>query len=190
MKLLLDDCDEQIGRHGAPDLRLHRVLANAQETRDAQMLYDPFEWTFAVILGRRIMKKPLLLATVASAVMLLSSAPSFGQAQGQCKAIEFAELQTFDKGELDRAFCGNKRTMDSATRMEGGLKRDAQQYAELELSYLKIRNQRGADKALDDSRKSSREAIEYAAAAANCASENERISKFLAKQKDKTPPNC
>lgn len=37
MKLLLDDGD------GAPDLRLHCVLARAQELLDPQMLLDPFE---------------------------------------------------------------------------------------------------------------------------------------------------
>ena len=43
MKLLLDDSDQHVGGHGAPDLRLHRVLAGAQETLDAQVLLDPFE---------------------------------------------------------------------------------------------------------------------------------------------------
>ena len=43
MKLLLDDGNEHIGGYGAPDLRLHRVLARAQEFLDAQMLLDPFE---------------------------------------------------------------------------------------------------------------------------------------------------
>ena len=43
MKLLLDDGDQQVGGHGAPDLRLHCVLAGAQETLDAQVLLDPLE---------------------------------------------------------------------------------------------------------------------------------------------------
>jgi hypothetical protein len=43
MKLLLDDGDEHVRGHGAPDLRLHRVLARAQESLDAQVLLDPFE---------------------------------------------------------------------------------------------------------------------------------------------------
>lgn len=43
MKLLLDDGDEHVGGHGAPDLRLHRVLAGAQEALDAQVLLDPLE---------------------------------------------------------------------------------------------------------------------------------------------------
>ena len=43
MKLLLDDGNEHIGGYGAPDLRLHRVLARAQEFLDSQMLLDPFE---------------------------------------------------------------------------------------------------------------------------------------------------
>ena len=43
MKLLLDDGDQHVGGHGAPDLRLHRVLAGAQKALDAQMLLDPFE---------------------------------------------------------------------------------------------------------------------------------------------------
>ena len=43
MKFFPDDGDEHIGRHGAPDLRLHRVLARAKKFLDAQMLFDPFE---------------------------------------------------------------------------------------------------------------------------------------------------
>ena len=43
MKLLLDDGNEHVGRHGAPDLRLDCVLAGAQKTLDAQVLLDPFE---------------------------------------------------------------------------------------------------------------------------------------------------
>ena len=46
MKLLLDDGDEHIGRDGAPDLCLHRVLARAQKTLDAQVLLDPLEEQF------------------------------------------------------------------------------------------------------------------------------------------------
>ena len=43
MKLLFDDGDQHVSGHGAPDLRLHRVLARAQKALDAQMLFDPFE---------------------------------------------------------------------------------------------------------------------------------------------------
>ena len=43
MKLLFDDGDQHVGGHGAPDLRLYRVLAGAQESLDAQVLLDPFE---------------------------------------------------------------------------------------------------------------------------------------------------
>ena len=43
MKLLFDDGNEHVGRHGAPDLRLHRILAGAQKALDAQVLLDPLE---------------------------------------------------------------------------------------------------------------------------------------------------
>ena len=43
MKLPLDDGDQHVGGHGAPDLRLHGILAVADETFDAQMLLDPLE---------------------------------------------------------------------------------------------------------------------------------------------------
>ena len=60
MELLFDDVDQHAGEHGgvnsaqpkvgcglpafgAPDLRLHRVLARAQKTLDMQMLFDPLE---------------------------------------------------------------------------------------------------------------------------------------------------
>ena len=43
MKLLFNDGDQHIGGHGAPDLRLHGILAGAQKTLHAQVLFDPFE---------------------------------------------------------------------------------------------------------------------------------------------------
>ena len=43
LRLLLDDGDEHVGGHGAPHLRLHRILAAAQEMLDAQVLLDPLE---------------------------------------------------------------------------------------------------------------------------------------------------
>ncbi len=43
MKLLLDDGDQHVGGYGTPDLRLHGVLAGAQESLDAQVLLDPLE---------------------------------------------------------------------------------------------------------------------------------------------------
>ena len=46
MKFLLDDGNEHIGIHGAPDLRLDRVLAGAQELLDWQVLLDPMEEQF------------------------------------------------------------------------------------------------------------------------------------------------
>ena len=46
MKLLLDDGNEHVSGHGAPDLRLHGVLARTQEFLDPQMLLDPFEEQF------------------------------------------------------------------------------------------------------------------------------------------------
>ncbi len=46
MKLLLDNGNQHVGRHGAPDLRLDGVLAGAQKALDAQVLLDPLEEQF------------------------------------------------------------------------------------------------------------------------------------------------
>jgi len=43
LKLFFDDCDQHVGGHGAPDLRLDSVLAISQEFLDSQVLFDPFE---------------------------------------------------------------------------------------------------------------------------------------------------
>jgi hypothetical protein len=43
LKLLFGDGDQDVGGDSAPDLRLHGVFAVADETLDAQMLFDPFE---------------------------------------------------------------------------------------------------------------------------------------------------
>ena len=43
MTLLFDNDDENLGGDGAPDLRLHGILAVAQKVLDALVLLDPFE---------------------------------------------------------------------------------------------------------------------------------------------------
>ena len=43
VKPALDDGEEHINGHGAPDLRFHRVLGRIQKTPDPQTLLDPFE---------------------------------------------------------------------------------------------------------------------------------------------------
>ena len=46
MKFFFNNGDEHVGGHGAPDLRLDRVLAVAQELLDTKVLFDPFEEQF------------------------------------------------------------------------------------------------------------------------------------------------
>jgi hypothetical protein len=46
LKFFLNNGDEHVGGHGAPDLRLDCVLAVAQKLLDAQVLLDPFEEQF------------------------------------------------------------------------------------------------------------------------------------------------
>ena len=46
MKFLFDDGNQNVGRYGAPDLRLDGVLAVAQKLLDAKVLFDPFEEQF------------------------------------------------------------------------------------------------------------------------------------------------
>ena len=69
MKFFFDDCDEHIGGDGAPDLRLHRVLAGIPEFLDLQILLAPLEEQFAlpailVKLLEHIGIAPLALADV------------------------------------------------------------------------------------------------------------------------------
>ena len=46
IEALADDGDEDIDRHGDPHLGLDRVLGRAEETLDAQMLFDPSKEQF------------------------------------------------------------------------------------------------------------------------------------------------
>ena len=46
MKFLFDNGNQNVSRHGTPDLRFDGVLAVAQELLDAQVLFDPFEEQF------------------------------------------------------------------------------------------------------------------------------------------------
>jgi hypothetical protein len=43
MKLLLDDCNEQMGGNGAPPLRRYRVLAGAEKLLEVQVRLAPIE---------------------------------------------------------------------------------------------------------------------------------------------------
>ena len=43
VQTFLRNGNDEVGGYGNPDLRLHGVLAGAQERLDAQMLFDPFE---------------------------------------------------------------------------------------------------------------------------------------------------
>ncbi len=43
MKFFLNKGDEHVGEHGAPDLRLDRVIAVSKKLLDAQVLLNPFE---------------------------------------------------------------------------------------------------------------------------------------------------
>jgi len=46
VKLLFNDSNQHVGGHGAPDLRLHGVLARSQKSFDTQVLFDPLEEQF------------------------------------------------------------------------------------------------------------------------------------------------
>jgi len=46
LKFLLDNRDQHIDSHGAPDLCLHRILAVAEKLFDSQVLLDPLEKQF------------------------------------------------------------------------------------------------------------------------------------------------
>ena len=46
MKFLFHNGDQYVARHSAPDLRLDRVLAVAQEFLDSEVLLDPLEEQF------------------------------------------------------------------------------------------------------------------------------------------------
>ena len=134
------------------------------------------------------MKQSLLSATVVSAMALLSSSPSFGQAQPQCKAIEFAELQTFDKADLEKALSKNLLIMDHAKAQREIESKYAIKWLEESIVSFKagdLPSGRNAQKSAFDAK--AQEEVQ-AAIVANCASENERINKFLVKQKDKTAP--
>ena len=57
MKFLFDDGDQDVSRHGAPYLGLHRVLTGGQKSLDAQMLLDPLEQLGDILpIGNRIRK--------------------------------------------------------------------------------------------------------------------------------------
>ena len=57
IQTLFDDGDEHVGGDGDPYLRLHRVLAGAQERLYAQVLLDPFERLSDIVpIGTRFQK--------------------------------------------------------------------------------------------------------------------------------------
>lgn len=115
------------------------------------------------------MKKEYLLPIAVSALALLSSAPSFAQRFTQCKPVEFAEMQTFNKDELTALYCKHQR-LEKAGR---GMQVNAEE------SAIKMAKLGGIEKA----EKYMKEGREYDLDAGACRTESDRVGRLLEKQK-------
>ena len=115
------------------------------------------------------MKRTNILMSSICALALLSSNPTF--ADTKCKVIEFAELQTLNKKELDLQYCLNNINIKYASKQRA----TNMNIAMLEGSGL------GGKSALEADRQNENGVA--------CRGENERIERVL-KKKGHQPPKC
>ena len=115
------------------------------------------------------MKKKYLLSIAFSALALLSNAPSFAQRLTQCKPVEFAEMQTFNKDELTALYCKHQRLEKAGMKL---------QEIEEEMAILQARLG-----VIKEAEKSMKEGKEYGLDAGACRTEIDRVGRLLERQR-------
>lgn len=137
------------------------------------------------------MKKSHLLPLAISAAALFCNATAFAQSWTQCKAFEFAEMQTMNKTELEQLYCKNKRTMESGRKQQMSTMETATKMAQLGPQYAQIGDRRGAADAASKADGYMKEATKYGEHADACSAENDRVLRVIKKGNEKAEtPKC
>ena len=136
------------------------------------------------------MKKSYLLPLTISASAIFCNATAFAQSWTQCRAFEFAEMQTMNKTELEELYCKNKRTMEAGRKSQTSSMDAAIKMAELGRQYAQIGDRRGLADTLSKSDGYRNEAGKYGEHADACSAENERVLRVIRKGNNKDAPKC
>ncbi len=137
------------------------------------------------------MKKSYLLPLAISATAVFCNATAFAQSWTQCKAVEFAEMQTMNKTELEKLYCNNKLTMEGGRKQQTATMKTATEMAELGPQYAKIGDRKGAADAASQADKYMKEATKYGEHASACSAENDRVLRLIKKGSDNVEaPKC
>jgi hypothetical protein len=134
------------------------------------------------------MKRNRIYLTIGAVIVFISQS-SFGQTYTQCKTVDFAELQTFNKEELARNFCKNTAAKNSASeaiteniKYQTDLLKIAQDYTRIK-SYSKSNEILEQVKGLEGVTRQMEQNI------ANCWAENDRVLRALTAKNTKIE-NC
>jgi hypothetical protein len=118
--------------------------------------------------------------------LIFSNAMAVASSQTQCKAFEFAEMQTMSKTELTELYCTNKKTMELARKLEI---MSVKNYLTL-VTFL-VENPRASKDMHNLADKNSKEATMFDVHAKACATENNRVLRLLKKDDPNfATPNC
>ncbi len=132
------------------------------------------------------MKNSILLLLVIGSTSVMS------QSFAQCRVIEFAELQSMKKKELEQLFCNNMRTARVAltSMQEYDDLANRRRANALERSRL-TGNSTDNDSAMKGAEENRAEARQYRDQAGACVAENDRVLRAIRKGNDKIqPPKC
>ena len=137
------------------------------------------------------MQKRYWLTLVVSVTATLVHGEAFAQSWTQCKATEFAEMQTMSKSELVTLYCRNKNTQKAASEQVMASREAALKALQLAGEAVKDGDKRGYLKLTENSNEYSKEASKYGNDELGCITENGRVFRLIKKADDKAvAPSC
>lgn len=136
-------------------------------------------------------KKSYLLSLRVSAFAVLYAASALAQSQTQCKAVEFAEMQTMNTKELEQLYCKNNSIKEFARQMIRENMDLSSKLSTGAVELAKLGDHKGASATMDKSLSVDRERTKYYENITACLVENNRVLRLIKKGNDQVEaPKC
>lgn len=120
-----------------------------------------------------------------SVFAIFVSASSFGQSYMQCRTIDFAELQSFNREELAKTHCANTAASTEASRQRSSTREYQTKLTGIALDYAKTKAFRESDKAVAEAKALESEITRLQQSVDTCSAENERVLRILTSKNTK-----
>lgn len=128
---------------------------------------------------------------VVGAALVFSNVTAVAQIFIQCRAFEFAEMQSMSKEELTELYCNNNGKIYSTRKHEDIVKESIRKYKELLPQHQKIGDKRGLESTLNLIKEREDVLNKYFEYIYACSEENSRIVRLIKKDDAKfEPPKC